>query len=624
VSPRFVAAPRLTRPLSHGARAALGLATATFAAQQLGGLAVLAPLAVYALLLALVLSITGRMSHLRSAVVESADRAQMREREDRQRRERMQALLEQSGTEGSPLEALETNVESETTAAKIQLEWFGREGVSIALALGGAVGLVASLIAFSSGFDVPPTGSVTLLVALGLGCLGFVLLVASRTVAAIPSEQLPESAGLAQWLRGGQWMAVLLGLALLTRSVPVLSPAWSRWPAFVLLGLSALCGLELFLRGPWLFLRRQPSWDICEVPVRLLTLATLFHGRSPLHGALEAAERYLGLSLHTAWAIGFVRRSAFPLVAGLGLLLWASTTLVVVQPHEQGIRLRFGRLATSLPVGPGLHLKLPWPLETVDRYPVRRVQTLGLGYSGPAKDSLLWTRAHSGEEYKLLLGDGRELISVDATVAYRIRDVLAFALGFQNPREALGALAYGLLLRVTVGTDLDRLLTADRAPFARRFAADLQKACDAHGLGLEIVHVSFVSLHPPVGIAAAYEDVVSAEIERVTRAARARAEREGRLPAAQAEAAREIQGVKANAARRLADARGTATAFRGIVTADRAAPDLFRFRRRLEAIESALTDRSLFVIDRSLRTGTGDLWIDLRPRGADAPRMENR
>jgi len=624
VSPRFDAAPRLTRRLSQGAGAAVGLATVTFAAQQLGGLDVLAPLVVYALLLALVLSIIGRTTHLRSAVVESADRAQMRQREDRQRREHVETLLEQSGTKGFPLEGLETNTESETTAAQTRLEWFGREGISIAFALGGAVGLVVSLTAFGSGLDVPPTGSVSLLVGLGLGCLGFVLLVAARTAAAIPPEQLPESAGLAEWLRCGQWMAVLLGLALLSRSVPVIPAEWSRWPAFVLLGLSALCGLELSLRGPWLFLRRQPSWETCEVPVRLLTLATLFHGRSPLHGALEAAERHLGLSLHTAWAIGFIRRSAFPLIAGLGLLLWASTTLVVVQPQEQGIRLRFGRLASPLPVGPGLHLKLPWPLETVDRYPVRRVQTLSLGYSGPAKDSLLWARAHSGEEYQLLLGDGRELVSVDATVVYRIRDVLAFALGFQNPRETLGALAYGLLLRVTVGTDLDRLLTADRAPFSRRFAADLQTASDDHGLGLEIVHVSFVSLHPPVGIAAAYEDVVSAEIERVTRVARARATREARLPAAQAVAAREIQEVKADAARRLADARGTAAAFRGVVTADRAAPDLFRFRRRLEAIENALTDRSLFVIDRRLRTGTGDLWIDLRPRGADAPSMEDR
>ena len=222
----------------------------------------------------------------------------------------------------------------------------------------------------------------------------------------------------------------------------------------------------------------------------------------------------------------------------------------------------------------------------------------------------------------MLLGDGRELVSVDATVSYRIRDVVAFALAFENPRETLEALAYRLLMAATVATNLDRLLTADRESFARRFAADLQQACDVEGLGLEILHVGFVSLHPPVEIAEAYEAVVSAETERVTRAAQARADREGTLPAAQADATREIQGAEGEAARRLADARGAAAGFLAARQAYQAAPDLFRLRRRLEAVEEALTDRRLFVIDERLRAGAGDLWIDLRPLGTDTSNAE--
>ena len=301
------------------------------------------------------------------------------------------------------------------------------------------------------------------------------------------------------------------------------------------------------------------------------------------------------------------------LVASLILLVWASTMLVVVGPQEQGLRLRLGRLASRAPVLPGLHLKWPWPIETVERYPVTRVQTLGLGFAGPAKESLLWGRRHAGEEYQLLLGDGRELVSVDATVSYRIRDVLAFALGSQNPRETLDALAYRLLMQETVAIDLDRLLTADRAAFARRFAVALQQASDAQGLGFEILHVGFTSLHPPVGIAGAYEDVVSAEIERETRAARARVARETTVPAAEAEAARTVREAEAEAARRLADAAGAAAGFRAALEAARASPELFRFRRRLEALEDGLAERSLFVVDYRLRTGAGELWIDVRP-----------
>ncbi len=587
--PHFEAARHYTRWLSVGAGAALALAVIAFVA-QLFGYDTPAPLIAYALPLATVLYATGRMTRLRD--------------DARQSREAGDGRL--------------------VTMAQTRLEGFGREGIAVAFSVGGAAGLGASVMVARGGIEATPGGTLTVLLGLAFGGVAFLSLVASRASTAIPRRFLPEAPGLADWLRGLQWLALLTGVGLLARTVPLLSLDWGRWLAFVLLALSALCALELWIRGAWHALRTRSGWIEGEVPVRLVTLATVFHGRGPLHGVLDISEGHLGLSLRSTWAIGFVRRSLGLLVAGLACLLWTSTALVVVRPEEQGLRLRFGRLASAVPVDPGLHLKRPWPFETVERYTVRRAQLLSLGYAGPPKDSLLWGRAHAGEEYQLLLGDGRELVSVDATVTYRIRDVRAFALAFQNPREALDALAYRLLLRATVATDLDHLLTADRAPFARRFTADLQRASDAEGLGVEILHVGFVSLHPPVGIAEAYEDVVSAEIERETRAARARVDRETALPAAEADAARETREAEGESARRLADARGAAAGFLAARSAARAAPELFRFRRRLEAVEAALADRSLFVVDHRLQSGSGAFWIDLRAAGPDTAKTEKR
>jgi regulator of protease activity HflC (stomatin/prohibitin superfamily) len=116
--------------------------------------------------------------------------------------------------------------------------------------------------------------------------------------------------------------------------------------------------------------------------------------------------------------------------------------------------------------------------------------------------------------------------------------------------------------------------------------------------------------------------VVSAEIERGTRAARARADREAALPAAEAEAIRETREADGDAARRLADAHGAVAGFLAAFSAKNASPDLFQFRRRLEAVEEALTDRRLFVVDHRLRTAAGDLCIDLRSRGSDSAGAE--
>jgi regulator of protease activity HflC (stomatin/prohibitin superfamily) len=597
-SPQAQAA-RVESWLLRGAAAASVLALLAFGGQHAAGYGTLAPLAISLILLALVLYAVGRAVRL-------------------QREGPCLVPDEKEGTHEEPAESPRADA-----GARAPAPGGGQDRVAVLFSVAGAMGLGLTVLSLWGDLGSGPTGRTTMLVgmALALGLLAFLLMMASRAVAASPS--VPESAALAEWLRGAQWVSILTGAGLLARGLGLQSVDLGWWVAVVLLAGCALCAAELWLRALAHGFGSQAARPETGVPLRLITLTALLHGGAPLRGLAEAAEQRLGLSLRSAWAIGFVRRSLGALLASLIGLVWLSTMLVVIGPQEEGIRLRFGRLASRMPVSHGLHLKWPWPLETVDRYPVTRVQTLALGYAGPPKDSLLWARTHAGEEYQLLLGDGRELLSVDATVSYRIRDVLAFAFGSQNTRETLEALAYRLLMRETVASNLDRVLTADRTEFGRRFTVALQRACDEQGLGLDVLHVGFISLHPPVGIATAYEDVVSAEIERETQAARARAYQEATVPAAQVEATRQVQGAAAEGARRLADAQGAAARFLATLGASRAEPKLFRFRRRLEALEEGLTSRSLFIVDHRLRAGAGELWIDARPATPKPRQREN-
>jgi regulator of protease activity HflC (stomatin/prohibitin superfamily) len=580
---------RIERLLLGGAEAALGVALVALGWQYLAGYGVLAPVAVYQLLLASVLYV----SHVSAR---SADRPGVPPSRS----------AEEEAVRGETAEPQASGTDAERPRALR-----GRHPDAFVLSVAGAAGLGLIVASLWGNLASGPVGRITLLLALSLGILAFLLLVAVRAVVA-SATSLPDSVALGEWLRGGQWVATLTGAGLLARALGLTAVYLGWWIAVILLAGCAVCAGELWVRSAVGAVRpRDPRPSVA--PPRLVALQVLLCGGVSLHGLAELAEQRLGLSLRSTWAITFVRRSAGVLLVSLVGLVWLSTTLAVVGPQEQGIRLRFGGLVSRMPVGPGLHLKWPWPLETVDRYPVTRVQTLALGYAGPPKESLLWARTHAGEEYQLLLGDGRELLSVDATVSYRIRDVVAFAFGSQNTRETLEALAYRLLMRETVASNLDRVLTADRTEFGRRFTGALQRACDEQGLGLDVLHVGFISLHPPVGIATAYEDVVSAEIERETRAARARTYQEATVPAAQTEATRQVQEAEAEGARRLAEAKGAAVRFLATLGASRTGPELFRFRRRLEALEYGLAGRSLFIVDHRLRTGAGELWIDVRP-----------
>ena len=183
--PRFAAAASFTRPLYAGAGAALGLAGVLLGVHQLLGDDPVAPFAIYALLLAVVLYTSARTTRLRRDVRETEIRAE-EPRED-------------SGAE----RPADTVQEPPTTRARARLERFGREGIAIAFSVGGAAALGLGVLVFRAGLGVAPGGVLTGLVGLGLAVVAFLLQVASRASLAVPPGRLPESAGLGEWLRGG-------------------------------------------------------------------------------------------------------------------------------------------------------------------------------------------------------------------------------------------------------------------------------------------------------------------------------------------------------------------------------------------------------------------------------------
>ena len=66
------------------------------------------------------------------------------------------------------------------------------------------------------------------------------------------------------------------------------------------------------------------------------------------------------------------------------MTLYLASCLVVVGPSEEGIVERFGRPTTAdgqvRHIGPGLHLKLPWPMDIAYMHPTQQVMELHIGY----------------------------------------------------------------------------------------------------------------------------------------------------------------------------------------------------------------------------------------------------
>ncbi|HTX34320.1 MAG TPA: protease modulator HflK [Bryobacteraceae bacterium] len=427
---------------------------------------------------------------------------------------------------------------------------------------------------------------------------------AGRYLADIDPARFPEAPGLC---RGARVLAWILVVGVLSCGL-----AWAgmetilRILGFVVLGVDAIVCYSL-LRA------RPPKHGGPHVfPLDLAVLSVLGGRSNPLASVLDSAQAQLGIDLRSTWALTVVRRSLEPLVISLCLLAWLSTSLTVVGVEELGLVERLGVPAGGDPLPPGLHLHWPWPMDRVFRVPVKRVQTIEVGHEGEegsGPENVLWAVEHAANEYTLLLGNGRDLITIDATVQFRIADARAWRYHSQNPAEALKAIAYRAVMRNTVNRTLSEALSENIAALTARMRGMVQSDADALGLGVEIVDFTVGGMHPPVPVAADYEAVVSAELAKATAMVDAQVFRNQTVPAAETEVLMSVNEARSQGAESLAQAAGQAWSFRVLESQFRAAPQEYYFRRRLETLEKGLSGRPFTILDSRFQRDGGELWL---------------
>jgi len=383
----------------------------------------------------------------------------------------------------------------------------------------------------------------------------------------------------------------------------------------------ALFSIQLIfvIEGLWLSvssLRLCWKGEQCdrEKLVCLRSVALVFSHGNPVSSLFNQLEVFFGVDIKGTWAIQFIRLAVEPLVVAVILLCWMASSLVVIDIHEQGVRENFG-LAEKQVLDSGLHWKLPWPMGTIQRVPTHRVLQMNIGHEeSPAgkseeKESILWANQHANEEFNLLLGDGRDLISADGTLHYYIFDVHDYLYSVQNPEELVRSIAYRILMHETANRTLEEALSENLNLLAAEVTENIAAEISRVAIGIEPVIFTFSALHPPVSVAESYQQVVSAQIERDTRIIRAETYQKRSLRNVDTEGYEERLQAEQKALQRTALAVGEAEAFDGLHQKVRQNADLYLFRRRQEALEKNIQGRDLLIIDHRLEKQGAQLWI---------------
>jgi len=97
-----------------------------------------------------------------------------------------------------------------------------------------------------------------------------------------------------------------------------------------------------------------------------------------------------------------------------------------IEASDEGVVLRFGKVVATAP--PGLHVKMPWPIDTVYEVPVQRIQTLEFGFETSLAGRKTRYAEKSSDDLavaEMLTGD-LNLGNVEWIVQYRVKDPMNF------------------------------------------------------------------------------------------------------------------------------------------------------------------------------------------------------
>jgi HflK protein len=385
---------------------------------------------------------------------------------------------------------------------------------------------------------------------------------------------------------------------------------YSGRPGWFLVCLTPLLALETLLRfGGRFYLPKSQRKTPAPVGTSLVLDTISGSGRSLLNLTTEM-ESLVGVKIGEIWVLRFIRESIEAVIFAGVILGWLSTCLTVIPLGSKGVRVSFGTY-DSHPLKPGLHLSWPTPLGEITVVETERIREISLGFEQDMGGPLLWTEAHYAEEQNLLVGDGESLLTIDVPVQYRVADPVAFLKATPDAAMALTTLAERKLIQVSRSRDSFQIMTTDREEMASELKQGLQNEVDRLRLGLQIVFVGLKDVHPPVDVAAAYENVISAQEEKETAIDLGKAYEASNLPYARAAAQRLIAEADAAKTKRVDQAAGETARFIALVAAQRDAPALFRERLRYDVLDETLLTPAKIIVGLS-GENLPETYLDLR------------
>ena len=400
--------------------------------------------------------------------------------------------------------------------------------------------------------------------------------------------------------RADMTAALITGIALILYSIGL---DIDRWVGGVIAFFILSFAMETFFNVGMAYYKKDADYQLTYKSAKIIGLAfernTLGRLKNLIYSFLKnrmGDTRPMHIVYHFVLALPFL----------ICLTAYLSTTLFVVDIRDQAFIERLGRVTNKIePIGPGLHLKLPWPIDRIKRVKTTYIETINIGNTVTSGVPLIWTEQHGSEE-PFLSGDDNFFYPY-IVIHYKIKDVFQYLYKINNTTQVVRDMGHQVATLLFAQEEFYDIAVVKRKELEIKMHQTLQDKLDQMQCGINLITVIFKDIHPPISVAASFEAVIAGYQKKQTIINMSLEYQNQILPKSRGKALKEIEKANAYIFDRREKAEGDAARFQMSLPAKNE-EKVTRMRLYLQTLQTVLKEKPKYLIDP--KASEPEIWMD--------------
>lgn len=304
------------------------------------------------------------------------------------------------------------------------------------------------------------------------------------------------------------------------------------------------------------------------------------------------------------------------LVVGILVLgVVGMTSWYTIDESDQAVILTFGKIEQGI-IEPGLHFKLPWPLQEVETLS-RETFSLQFGYKeqeGKVTDQF-------PQDTKMITGD-ENIVLADLVVQWKITDPGQYLYNSEDPEQVLYNATSASLRGIIGSSRIDDALTSGKAQIENDVRELLTQLIADYNIGISVLAVKLQDVDlPNEEVRKAFTRVTDARETMNTKINEAQKYSNKRTQEAEGEKAAIMSAAEGDKAARIEEARGDVAQFTALYNEYVKHPNITKERLVLETMDQVLPKALIYIMNED---GGTVKYLPIRSlEGNTTPKVQN-